>query len=320
MGYDADLVEAPRLVFKALTTLSGRSQRFSHLPSNAPGASADWVSRLRSATVIYCKAEALDMALLRLVVPMQNVVAGLHTPLRNPGSASSGLRKLVYSNRSLKALFGESTLHLLHEVQRDEIAGIGRRTFVVWNGIPSPSTLKPDGRPAERGLTATFVGRLTDQKGVERLENFLALQSISRLVVCGDGPLRGYVEELAVRDKRVVFMGWQPNNLVQKTIAENDVLVLPSRWEGMPLTAIESLRIGTPVIAQNLPIMRRLSEDALGIIISDFDSIVDLEMAVSQVRRDMPKASSISDVAAHLFDARTQYAKLLSELISMRTC
>ncbi len=92
----------------------------------------------------------------------------------------------------------------------------------------------------------TYVGRLDPQKGlqwlIEQVPGWLAVHPQHDLLMVGTGPERRELENLAARVApagRVNFVGWQAN--VPGILAASDVLVLPSRWEGMPNVVLEAM-------------------------------------------------------------------------------
>ncbi len=101
------------------------------------------------------------------------------------------------------------------------------------------------------------VGRLEQQKGIDWLlnatTNLLAPDSNLRLLIVGDGPDRQMLENLAESlgiQKNVHFAGWRPD--VPDILASCDLLVLPSRWEGMPNVLLEAMASRLPVVATDV--------------------------------------------------------------------
>src|SRR5919197_1412763 len=98
------------------------------------------------------------------------------------------------------------------------------------------------------------IGRLEEQKGHGYLlDGWPAVLSEfpdARLLVVGDGRLRATLErrvrELGVAHS-VLFAGFRAD--VPRVLDAVDVLVLPSLYEGMPLTAIEASAMAKPVVA-----------------------------------------------------------------------
>lgn len=99
-----------------------------------------------------------------------------------------------------------------------------------------------------------IVGRLSEEK--RHIDLMMAFKDISlfyphtRLLIVGDGYLREQLErtadELAIRS-RTTFTGFANN--VFKYLGEMDIFVLPSRTEGSPLSIMEAMITGLPVIS-----------------------------------------------------------------------
>jgi glycosyltransferase involved in cell wall biosynthesis len=69
------------------------------------------------------------------------------------------------------------------------------------------------------------------------------------LVITGDGPDRGHLETLIDQlglQQQITLLPWQEDStLVYSAL---DLLIIPSRFEGVPLVMLEALACGTPVI------------------------------------------------------------------------
>jgi glycosyltransferase involved in cell wall biosynthesis len=109
----------------------------------------------------------------------------------------------------------------------------------------------PPMREPGAGLRFVAAGRLTRQKGFDRLLEMVAALSTDAMVkVLGEGPERSSLESQAERlglAERVRFTGFEPTPWPH--YAGADAFLLPSRWEGMPNAALEALACGAPVIA-----------------------------------------------------------------------
>ncbi len=147
--------------------------------------------------------------------------------------------------------------------------GPGVAAALEEHGLPPaatvPNAVGPAPPPAGReefpaGKLVLAVGRLVKQKNHE-----LAIRAISQvpgatLAIVGDGPLRPELERLAAElDAPVLFTGVRRD--ARALMGAADAVVLPSRWEGLPLTALEALASGTPLVATNVRGLRELLVD-----------------------------------------------------------
>jgi len=94
-----------------------------------------------------------------------------------------------------------------------------------------------------------YFGRYVPEKGVEDLLRAAkALPEIS-FVFAGSGPL----EEALSGLPNVKNLGFQSGDALEKLIREARVTVCPSRWyENCPLSVMESIRLGTPVLGADI--------------------------------------------------------------------
>jgi glycosyltransferase involved in cell wall biosynthesis len=148
------------------------------------------------------------------------------------------------------------------ERERGESAGIRGRFHVVRNGVDLDAF--PEVSPAERSAArarlgrrdaplAVCVARLSRQKGQDVLLRawpaVRARVADARLVLVGDGPA---TDELrAQASGGVEFAGARED--VRDWLAAADVVVAPSRWEGMSLAVLEAMACGRSIVATEVP-------------------------------------------------------------------
>ncbi len=145
----------------------------------------------------------------------------------------------------------------------------GRRKLVE-GGLPAdkiaikPNFAYPDPGPGTgTGGYAVFVGRLSAEKGVDTvLEAWRHLGGELPLKLLGDGPLAAAVQEAAVKDTSIQWLGNQSLEAVYKLVGEAAFLVLPSQcYENFPRVVIEAFAKGTPVIVSKLGAMAAIVDD-----------------------------------------------------------
>ena len=133
--------------------------------------------------------------------------------------------------------------------------GTGGRVVTVYNGcLPALRTGQKGLFPAEAGWRVLQVGRLSEPKEPACLIQAAGLlrQRIPGLAVTlvGDGPLLSQLEEQVERSglqSVVHFAGAQQN--IGDWLDEADAFVLASRSEGVPVSVLEALEAGLPVVA-----------------------------------------------------------------------
>ena len=129
------------------------------------------------------------------------------------------------------------------------------------------------GIPADAHVFA-HVGRFAEPKNhaflIEIFSRIAQLEPNAWFALAGDGSLRPQIEVWAERagiEHRILFLGMR-NDVPQLLAGLIDVLLLPSLWEGLPITLIESQAAGVPALyadtitteAEELPqLLRRVS-------------------------------------------------------------
>ncbi len=162
--------------------------------------------------------------------------------------------------------------------QRVRDLGVTSQIEVVPNGIDT-DRFTPQGPKSElvdsEGPVVLFVGRLVDGKrpwlAVEAFAEVLTEHPAAELYLCGNGPLReeleAQVRELGI-DESVTFLGHVSYDEMPKVYRSGDVLVLPSRTEGVPRTVLEAMASGTRVVVSDLEHVQS--------VLSEHDYVVDV--------------------------------------------
>lgn len=128
---------------------------------------------------------------------------------------------------------------------------------VVTNGVDLSKCIPKENYEIGEEFRILHIGRFMEVKNHELLINVFAelckKYPFIRLKLVGEGELmpkmKGLVEELAVSDK-VEFMGLQEN--VYPILHEADMFILPSQYEGIPMTLIEAMGTGLPIVASRV--------------------------------------------------------------------
>ena len=135
---------------------------------------------------------------------------------------------------------------------------------VVYNGVDVPR-IREIARGAEslsRGFSFMFVGRLSFEKGFKtpvqayaELRREGALDGTSYTMV---GTGEQLDECVALAEGHVLFTGLIDRVEVYRKIAESDVMVLPSLWEGNSILMLEVLALGKPMVLTDIPSFREV--------------------------------------------------------------
>ena len=139
------------------------------------------------------------------------------------------------------------------------------RTVTVTNGMRKPS-LSWEGRGFPDNPRFLFVGRLARPKGLDAVIRALGGLKDRQwtLDVVGDGPQRTEWEALTAEmglQERVTYHGFRDD--VEAWMARSGCLLFSSYQEGMPLTVLEALAVGIPVLASDIEQLRPLSSGTL---------------------------------------------------------
>jgi len=164
-----------------------------------------------------------------------------------------------------------------------EVYGRYLSTPIIFNGIPTLRYLHQfSENQSEPVLNDDFVlihiGRFVPQKNhkllVESFAKALNVYPKMRLLLVGEGPLRPQTEQIVENLKltnKVMFLGVRKD--IPELLAKSDAFVLSSDWEGMPLTILEAMAAGKPVVSTSVGAVPEIVMNGItGILVSPQDS------------------------------------------------
>lgn len=109
----------------------------------------------------------------------------------------------------------------------------------------------------QKKIIIANIGRISEQKGmiyfVKAAKILLEKNKNLIFLIVGDGELKEELEEYIRKNniqENVILLGYR--NDIQNIMAQVDLIVLSSLWEGFPLIPIEAFSVGKPVIATNI--------------------------------------------------------------------
>ncbi|MGV9771823.1 glycosyltransferase family 4 protein [Streptosporangium sp. NPDC003464] len=260
---------------------------------------------LRGADAVHAHGlRAGALAALALAGTRTGLVVTLHNAATAGGAVGAvyGVLERIVARRADRILVVSPDLG-------ERMAGLGAR-HVEAAVVPAPA-LPPSGRgpqevraelgTGERPVFLT-VARLAQQKGLETLLDVAAAFGSGRasapravFLVAGEGPLRQELQKRVDRENLPVRLLGDRGD-VGDLLGIARALLVPSRWEGQPLTVQEALRAGTPVIATAVGGIPPMVSEA-GLLVP-YGDVAAMRAAVERVLADDDLAAALAAAAA----------------------
>jgi glycosyltransferase involved in cell wall biosynthesis len=164
--------------------------------------------------------------------------------------------------QSFVACVSAGAAEAFEELRAESGAGpLPQPPVIIHNGVDLQPQPRPTNRPSDR-IRILFAGRFEDQKGVDLLPEILKQVhvppgQICELVIYGAGTHEAALQTLASNPPQ----GWiirllSPVPDLAGKMSEFDLVIMPSRYEGLAMVAIEAAMLGVPVVATDAPGLR----------------------------------------------------------------
>ena len=128
-----------------------------------------------------------------------------------------------------------------------------------------------------------YFGRISAEKGVRVLIDVMNNTPDINYIAAGTGPL----EEEIKKVNNCQYVGFKSGEELERLISGASLTVFPSIWyENCPMSILESIALGTPVIGANIGGIPELIEEGSTGVVCKSGDIADLELKIKQLYND----------------------------------
>ncbi len=251
----------------------------------------------------------------------------------------------VFTSRNLSALVMRPVLATLVRVlfnnrlasvlvqnpdDREAVCALGvaaERVHLIPGSGVDTDALKPLPEP-QGEVTAAFVGRLLDDKGVRPLVEAQALMvehgEKVRLLIAGD---RDPANPASIPAAEVEDWKRRPGldvlghiSGIEQVWARAHIAVLPSRREGLPKSLLEAAAFGRPIVATDVPGCREIARHDVNAFLVPPDDPVALADAIAVLARDPALRTRFGAAGRAIVEAEFSSAQIGADIVALYDC
>ena len=221
-------------------------------------------------------------------------------------------------------------VHRYIAVSRDVASNLVRRfhvseakIIVIPNAVDEAEIAAGLARPANdwpvspERKAALVLARLEPEKGVDYAIDAIAQLVDIDLVIAGSGSCRAALEAKTAQlglGSRVHFLGHR--NDPASLLARADVFVLPSHVEGFPLSILEAMAAGVPIVATDIAGTRQaVANEKTGLLVADADSnalAVAIRRVLAEPDQTKERVTAARELVSREFTSSTIAARTIS--------
>ena len=240
------------------------------------------------------------------------------------------LKKVPFSSIYLKVFKKSDGIIVLSNEMKKELESAGfkrKKIFLIPNCVdirkfkPSENkSIVKEKLGFKDEKIIIFVGRLTKQKGIDYLlEAFKDINIPEKfLIIIGDGELKKYlvnkVEKLNIKEK-VLFLGKIENVTQYLQIA--DVFVLPSISEGLPISLLEAMACGLPVVVSEVGGNIDIVENKINGYLIEPRNISKIKNAIEELLKDEKKMKLVSEKNRKKIEENYSYEIIIEKYLKL---
>lgn len=286
-------------------------------------------NQLRTADIIYTKNEAQELIFLYVMLGghlfKSKVIIGVHTPIfleASPRSLWNSIHNAIYFSFIYKQIF--KSAKKVH-VPNSDYVGMLAQTYGInpqsIHVIPNPVEWKTQTVPSKTGkLSLLWLGRLSPQKGIDRLERICSLIQESNLkdkieiTLAGDGEMKNEVIALSKRFSFLSYAGFVKD--VESLYRATDVSISTFYFDIFAHAVLEPQSFGIPVICYDVAGPRDIIiQDVTGRLVQNEEEFVRVireyeNMKSASIRKFNTMKKSIAETTNKRFEKKALFKRL----------
>lgn len=152
-----------------------------------------------------------------------------------------------------------------------------------------------------------FMGRISYEKSIDQIiQSFaLLLKKMPKLnlMIIGDGPEKENLEKLTKKmgiQKNIIFTGYLFGEKLVEALQANDIFITASKSENMPLSVLESMATGLPIIAVNEKGLAEIIKDNVNGYFAKTDNPGDIAQKTLMLLCDTERLKIFSEASRNL--------------------
>lgn len=242
-----------------------------------------------------------------------NMVAGFRFYQNNKMVHWGFNRFLIYLLKKADLIF------TLDEVSTKQYLPYTKKVVRVENSIVLPE-VKKKRVSCHKPIRLLFVGRLSKVKRVDEIIETAALMGGEAvLTIVGDGEEYGYLEKKIRQNKLddcVKLEGAVPPLKIGQYMENNDILIMNSQFEGKPMTILEALSYGMPVVTTPVGGINEMTENGGNAEYTNGKK-EEIKEAILKIKENYKEYEENAFLSSEKFDYKIVNKKIFIELTNV---
>ena len=204
---------------------------------------------------------------------------------------SSKLKRLIYRSIEKIGTLNHSIIVACSKGEYEESLKLTKRATYVSNGVNLEKLKKyiPDKIKQINTKKLTFVttGRISYQKNPELFNKIAEYFPQIKFIWVGTGDLEG-----KLTSKNIEITGWKNRDELMEILNKSDIFILPSLWEGLPISLLEAMALKKPCIVSNVIGNRDvISNENNGFVCNNLNEFIEVIKNIQDNKYNLEKIS-----------------------------